>query len=270
MDISHDPGETGEDKLGHTIKTVKETLRRIPHKGIGYGILKYLTARHHKVAGEKNMSPRLQPRIRFNYLGQFDEDLQGRPFTVANQWAGPAVSPEGRREFQLDISGMIARQQLVLTATFSPAQYKGDTIDRLLENYNAALGRVIDFCASRQESQPTPADFTYTGLSIRQVERLTSRYPVQDLYTLSPMQEGMLFHWLYEKDSPAYFQQISYHFRGTLDINAVKESFNRLLARYDILRTVFIHEGTDRPLQVVLNKREMDFTYLDIRHLDSP
>ena len=64
-------GQAAFHPLPETIKNVKETLRRIPDKGIGYGILRYLTDR--KKAGAIFS---IKPDISFNYLGQIDREVQ--------------------------------------------------------------------------------------------------------------------------------------------------------------------------------------------------
>ncbi len=90
---------------------------------------------------------------------------------------------------------------------------------------------------------------------------------IQDIYPLTPMQEGMLFHALADSASSAYFEQMSYRLHGELDIEIVKKSLTQLFKRYDILRTAFIHEGLERPMQVVLKERECGFFYQDIANL---
>jgi amino acid adenylation domain-containing protein len=92
---------------------------------------------------------------------------------------------------------------------------------------------------------------------------MVTRGHIKDIYTLTPMQEGMLFHALRDPSSAAYFEQMSYRLHGPLDIETVKKSLNELMKRYDVLRTLFIVEGTDRPIQVVLKEREADFFYED-------
>jgi NRPS condensation-like uncharacterized protein len=73
------------DDLGETIKTIKEELRRIPHKGIGYGILTYLT--------EEPLLPSSQPSLSFNYLGQWDNTLPSEGFfTFSQESAGRSIS----------------------------------------------------------------------------------------------------------------------------------------------------------------------------------
>jgi amino acid adenylation domain-containing protein len=89
---------------------------------------------------------------------------------------------------------------------------------------------------------------------------------IKDIYPLSPMQEGMLFHTLVEEDPSAYFVQTSYRLKGKLDLLLVEKSLNKLFKRHDALRTVFIYEDLDRPLQVVLKeeKRTVDFHFEDL------
>jgi amino acid adenylation domain-containing protein len=78
------------------------------------------------------------------------------------------------------------------------------------------------------------------------------------------MQEGMLYHSLKDPDSTAYFEQMSFRLQGEIDADLAQKSINEVMKRYDILRTLFILEGTDRPLQVVLKERDAIFHYEDL------
>jgi amino acid adenylation domain-containing protein len=92
---------------------------------------------------------------------------------------------------------------------------------------------------------------------------------IKDIYKLSPMQEGMYFQYLYDKDSIQYFSQTSYRILGNLDIDAIRNSLNELFRRYDVLRTVFNHEKMDLPLQVVLKEQPAEFHFEDISKTDN-
>ncbi|MEK5235955.1 condensation domain-containing protein [Paenibacillus sp. FSL L8-0470] len=59
------------ETLPGCIKRVKEGLRSVPNRGLGYGVLKYMTAAEHK----QELKFDLRPEICFNYLGQFDRDV---------------------------------------------------------------------------------------------------------------------------------------------------------------------------------------------------
>lgn len=88
---------------------------------------------------------------------------------------------------------------------------------------------------------------------------------IEKVYSLSPMQEGMLFETLLQPASSAYVQQMNFTLSGALDLEAFEKSFQALIDRYEIFRTVFIYEKVQRPKQVVLKQREAKFTYIDIR-----
>ncbi|OQY30062.1 MAG: hypothetical protein B6244_02035 [Candidatus Cloacimonetes bacterium 4572_55] len=90
---------------------------------------------------------------------------------------------------------------------------------------------------------------------------------VKNIYALTPLQEGMLFHSLYEPDSMAYFEQSYYHILGALRIDLFQETWRLIVCRHDILRTVFLHKGVEHPLQVVLRERKPDFYFEDLRPL---
>ena len=96
---------------------------------------------------------------------------------------------------------------------------------------------------------------------------MISRDNLEDLYTLAPMQEGMLFAWLLDPDSEAYREQIAYRLRGHLDITRFEATWNKLAKRHDILRTVFVPDKTARPLQMVLKKVAVRFDVEDLRAL---
>ncbi len=86
---------------------------------------------------------------------------------------------------------------------------------------------------------------------------------ISDIYTLTPMQEGMYYFYKLDSESKAYFQQSSIRFKGELNLTTVQESLNILVERHDILRTVFVENLADRLLQVVLKKRGIDFEFKD-------
>ncbi|MCU0286176.1 MAG: amino acid adenylation domain-containing protein, partial [Acidobacteria bacterium] len=250
---------------GRQIKEVKETLRRIPNKGTGYGILKYLAAAEHK----NEMAFNLKPQISFNYLGQFDAEVkQISLFQIAGESTGHSQSLDNSREYLFDVGGMTANKRLTMTISYNETHFKPDTIASLNENFAAALKNLIAFCSAREITESTPGDFTYKGLSIETIDRLTKEYPgLEDIYTLTPMQEGMLFHALIDEKSYSYFEQTSYRLEGELDIPLVEKSLNELFKRHDILRTAFVYKDCERRVQVVLKDRSVDFYYEDISHI---
>src|SRR5262245_47423719 len=84
-----------------------------------------------------------------------------------------------------------------------------------------------------------------------------ARGQMEDLYPLSPMQRGMLFHSLYEADSPIYFEQVSYRLKGPLNLSAFTNAWQQVVDRHPVLRTSFHYKGLDEPLQMVRRKAKL-------------
>ncbi|HYH80302.1 MAG TPA: amino acid adenylation domain-containing protein [Longimicrobium sp.] len=90
-----------------------------------------------------------------------------------------------------------------------------------------------------------------------------NRKNVEDLYPLSPLQQGMLFHTLYSPGTGAYLEQHGMTLQGTVDVDAFREAWQRVVDRHPVLRTGFVWEGVPQPLQVVFRQVELPFTYED-------
>ncbi len=89
---------------------------------------------------------------------------------------------------------------------------------------------------------------------------------IEKVYSLSPMQFGMLYHTIKDKDSDFYLDQFSYDIRGEIDSRLLEKSYNILIQRYDILRTVFVYEKIEKPCQVVLKEISAKVSFEDISH----
>src|SRR5438105_3484277 len=86
---------------------------------------------------------------------------------------------------------------------------------------------------------------------------------VDDIYGLSPMQEGMLFHTLYAEEFAAYLDQEVYSIPGELDVAAFGLTWQHLFDRHTILRTSFHWEGLKEPLQIVHKDVQVHLDYMD-------
>ena len=86
---------------------------------------------------------------------------------------------------------------------------------------------------------------------------------VSDIYPLTPTQTGMLFHTLQAPGSGVYFEQYVCTLSGSLDLACFRQAWETALERHAVLRTAFVWEGLDEPLQVVRQKVELPFEYVD-------
>jgi amino acid adenylation domain-containing protein/non-ribosomal peptide synthase protein (TIGR01720 family) len=236
------------------LKAVKEQLRRVPNGGIGYGLLRWWP----DTAAELAALP--QPEISFNYLGQLGGPSEVSPFGPARESAGPPRSPAARRRHRLDWNGTVFAGRLRLTCTYSERRDRRETIERLASSVAAKLRELIAHCRSAEAGGYTPSDFPLAAhLSQDRLDALvaarrspggTAR-PIDDVYPVSPMQEGMLFHALYAPERGSYVWQLSCRIVGPLDLPVFRRAWERVLARHDILRTAFVWEDLETPLQVV-------------------
>ncbi|MCP4153812.1 MAG: non-ribosomal peptide synthetase, partial [bacterium] len=262
--------------IAANIREVKENLRAVPNKGIGYGILRYLTPQEKK----EDLTFTHKPQISFNYLGQFDQFDGDRQedgaIRISHLGTGETVSPELEAPYALDINGMAAAGNLRLNIVYSAHQYQREEIETLARFYKEVLQGIILHCKNQKLRRPTPSDLTYSKLTIRELDELEQQYAgkkktIADIYPLSPMQENMLFHALsaMEKETPkesgaAYFEQMSMEISGQIEKTLLEQTFNKLVEKYDVLRTVFLYQTTERPLQVLLEQQPGGIRYRDV------
>jgi amino acid adenylation domain-containing protein len=90
---------------------------------------------------------------------------------------------------------------------------------------------------------------------------------IVDLYPLSPLQEGMLFQSLLDPMATAYIEQLTCRFRGPLDRYRFRDRWMALNHRVEVLRTIFVHQKTNRPVQIVLKEMPVDYREVDFSGL---
>ena len=90
---------------------------------------------------------------------------------------------------------------------------------------------------------------------------------ISDIYALSPIQAGMLFHRLFAPDSTAYFDQFSCRLSGDVDAGRLGRAWQALVDRHPVLRTSFHWEGLEHPVQVVHDTAALPWNVLDWRTL---
>ena len=161
------------DGPGEALKAVKEQLRRVPHRGLGYGLLRYL-CQDEEVTKQLQALP--QPEIGFNYMGQLDQALPGgSPFGPARESRGPDRSPQGRRNHLLDISGSIAGGQLRLEWIYSENLYRRATVEQMAQDFLEALRAIIAHCRSPEAGDVTPSDFPLAGLDQKKLKKVLAK-----------------------------------------------------------------------------------------------
>jgi len=164
---------SGASGPGDAVKSIKEQLRAIPHRGIGYGILRYLTTDD---GVQRRLANLPEPEISFNYLGQFDPILnKASHFKLARESSGPPISSDEKRKHLLDINATVVGGRLRMIWTYSEGIYKAETVAGLAASYTKSLRSLISHCRSAEAGAATPADFPLAKLNQQQLDSIFSK-----------------------------------------------------------------------------------------------
>ncbi|MEH2284139.1 MAG: amino acid adenylation domain-containing protein [Nostoc sp.] len=158
------------DDLGTALKSVKEQLRAIPNKGIGYGLLRYLNL-DAEISAQLEKIP--QAEISFNYLGQFAQVVNTSSLMqIANEPSGNSQSLQGQRHCLLDINAIIANEQLQIDWTYSSNIHQHKTIENLAQEFVATLQELLAHCLSLENVGFTPTDFPLINLNQLELDQI--------------------------------------------------------------------------------------------------
>ena len=240
---------TAEDDDAALITGIKEYLRAVPGRGLGHGLL--------DAQGVARSS------ILFNYLGQFEETAAGQGWRIAAEGVGAGQLEMAPASHALTINGQVYAGTLRLTLGYSDERHDAARMQALADAYAQALRELVAHCASGAQGV-TPSDFPLAGLDQAALAALPIDAPVsqwEDLYPVTPMQAGMLFHsaWAQseEEGEPAYVNQLCVDVQG-LDEARFEAAWAAALARHEVLRTGFV-QGAGAPLQWVAREVAVPF-----------
>jgi NRPS condensation-like uncharacterized protein len=109
------------------------------------------------------------------------------------------------------------------------------------------------------------------SLSQAEIEGLESTYPqIEDVLPLAPLQEGLLFHALYDAQAPdIYMVQLELGLEGALDSDRMAAAVQALVARHASLRARFRHEHLGRPVQIIVPDATVPWRCIDLSSLDA-
>ncbi|NHZ83276.1 amino acid adenylation domain-containing protein [Massilia sp. CCM 8695] len=245
------------------IKSVKEQLRAIPDKGIGFGLLKH----GGDAAARAAIEALPRPQVCFNYLGQFGAQQGAHGFRLATEGTGVNRAAGNRRSHALDVVAQVSDGILAVSWNYSPDVVDGGVIDRLAVDYLARLRALVAHCVTAQGGA-TPSDFPLAGLTQGEIDHLPVA-AIEDMYPLAPMQQGMLFHSLYAPQQDIYVNQLRGTLTGALDVDAFQAAWIAAVGEHAILRTGFLTERAGQTIQIVWRDAVLPFAVHDWRDLNA-
>ena len=216
------------------------------------------------------LTTQVKPQIVFNYLGQLD-----------TQQGFMQKAPEQLSEFRdlanplawlLEVNVFMQAGLLKVNLQYAQQAFLPETIEYLAQAYQSHLEHMLnELCGVNQVSnnlQCLPgaiaADFPLANITDIQAQTLVEKYSnqvVEDLYPLTPVQQGMLFHCLDHSD--AYISQSIVKCEGELNTSVFAQAWQAVVDNHPALRTELVIDGVDEPHQVVLKQADLSVVEYD-------
>ncbi|WP_162896984.1 non-ribosomal peptide synthetase [Chromobacterium rhizoryzae] len=236
----------------------KQALRAVPAVGAGYGALR-------QAVDAPRAGRHAGTAIAFNYLGQFDASLPADgALAPAPESVGAMEDPDGLRPRLIDIVALVSDGKLSLRWNYGRATLPRATVEALARQMRQRLLALLSLDADAAAAALTPDDFPLAALDEASLPAaLGERGDIVDLWSLTPVQEGMLFHSRMEASSgPAgvYIEQVVAELDGAVDPVLLRQAWEQVLARHDALRVSFAWEGLAAPLQRVHRAPALPFS----------
>ncbi|MEV0186733.1 amino acid adenylation domain-containing protein, partial [Streptomyces sp. NPDC050625] len=264
---------SGGPAAGALVKRVKEQVRSVPGDGLGYGLLRHLNP---DTATTLAQLP--SPQIGFNYLGRFDAGERTGPvgaWQLAGETAvGGAADPDTPVAHALDASAVVRDTadgpELTLTLNWPSGLLDEAAAERLGGLWLEMLAGL----AAHTDDTPTagghtPSDFPLVELTQEGVDELESAIPnLVDVWPLSPLQEGMLFHAAFDTDGPDVYEgQRTLALEGLLDVARLRAAWQAVVDRHPILRAGFHRGASGDAVQAISRDVELPWREADVSGL---
>ncbi|NEW29648.1 non-ribosomal peptide synthetase [Nocardia cyriacigeorgica] len=255
--IDLDDAFAGGAAAGAAVKATKEQLRAVPDKGVGYGMLRHLDA---ETAAALAETP--QPQLGFNYLGRAGTATSGawlpRRFAATQDDGAPLPAV-------IDINAVLTDGGLEVTWDYAGHLLDADDVAELAELWSAALRALVTHAGHAGAGGRSPSDFDLVPLTQAQIDDWEQRYPdLVDVWPLSPLQYGLLFHARYDSDTAdGYTVQSLLTLAGAVDADRLRSAAQALVDRHENLRVAFT-ETEDGPRQLVLGSAEVGWQEIDL------
>lgn len=269
-------------ELGRALRRVKEQLRTIPDKGIGFGLLRYLNP-------ETSLSLASAPprHIGFNYFGRFllpaaagERDWAPAPETAMTAGADadmPLTHPLSINALTQDAED---GTELAVSFVWPEGVVDEQTVKDVADAWFEILDSLAEYATQPGAGGRTPSDFPLVQLDQGEIESLEEAHPhLEEILPLSPLQQGMLYHVLLgalaDDDGEAgdearhnlYTVQLALDLEGSLDPERMRRAGQALLDRHGNLRAAFVHDGMRQPVQVVCGDARLPWREENLRWL---
>ncbi|WP_399894596.1 amino acid adenylation domain-containing protein [Streptomyces sp. BBFR51] len=257
--VTVDPGTasdpTAPEYLAAALKAVKEDLARVPDNGVSYGALRHLAQAAFDAPA---------PQVLFNYLGRFDAGTPG-DWQLAGTTGrlGEKRDPGMRLPRALEFNAIAepaptGEYELVTAISWPDGMFTDADITTLGTYFRQALTGL----AALDRGGHSPSDFRPLPLTQADVDALDGP-ALRDILPLTPLQEGLYFHSVYDDAGGSYVEQQLLTLEGEVDAERLATAATRLLTLHPNLAARFVALADGRVVSVLENGVEAPFTTLD-------
>lgn len=269
-DADLDDAFTGGPAAGAVIRAVKQQLRAVPDRGIGYGLLRYYNDETAKELRRYGTG-----QIAFNYLGHFapGSGTDGWTLVPDADRLVAAPRPDMPAPATLDVNALVVdvepgAPQLTATFAFPAGVLELDQVQELAETWQAAAEALAAHVDAPDAGGLTPSDLSLVTATQQQIGLWEKRFPdLADVWPLTSLQSGLLFHsTLVGKAFDAYQQQLVIHLAGRVDAKRLRAAGQALLDRHANLRTAFVPDAAGDLVQVVVDGVDLPWREVEVDH----
>ena len=263
--------DAGTAAIGTALERVKAQLSQVPGGGRSYGLLRYLNP-----ATAPAMRALPAPRLGFNYLGRLvtDEGDWGLA-PEADPMGGGGPWSERLHTHAVGLTALIRDEadgpRLAASWSWLPSAVGDGAAQDLAGRWFAVLRAVAARAGQARAGRARPnglipSDIPLVGIDQPEIDELASAYPgMTDVWPVSPLQAGLLFHSLYDTQGiDLYAPQHVFEIEGRVDLDMLHAACRALLRRHPNLRAAFVARRSGPPVQVVPDGVEVPWRVLDV------
>jgi bacitracin synthase 3 len=247
-------GLTGE--MRRDLTAVKETLHRIPNKGVGYNVLRYVGGKD-----ALNFHTDRIPPLCFNYLGEMDEGSpeEEKQFRPANIDKGDDISPRNTEGPGLSINCLTRGGVFTLTIDYDTAESDPGQAERIAGGILEEMRQIAGYLSETHESMTTASDLGETEWSAEEFEAVMADFEsrgegVERIYPLLPMQESMLLKHLQEPEAWGYRLVDIFEMDWVPTQAQLRHVLDRLGTKHEVLRTSILYKNVSVPRQAIIDR----------------
>jgi non-ribosomal peptide synthase protein (TIGR01720 family) len=241
--------EISED-LGNSLKNIKENLRCIPDKGIGYGAL---------IGYDQG----ILPIVNFNYLGQFAQDAQSNDsknlWNIVSENSGLSIHRGNQNHSIISINAIVIDKYFQITFAGSMDKQQ---LGEMASVFKHNIEKIINYTTKQSRSYLTTSDVDYI-ITQEYLDYLQKEREIVAVYLANSLQQGFIYHTLKQGDrDDAYRSQSIWQYNCLIDPKKLNTAWSYAQAKFCSLRLRFC--WNNEIVQVIDKQSELYWQYIDL------